>query len=214
MRGFTKFATALSSVLLASALVAAPTVHAAPVDLTECSQELYKAGDPRLGPARLPVAGPVGKQLEGYSRTGSLPEEEFFKTYTHSDTGKWIYPPEDGYELDQSGKPIKSQKTLDEGEQIDRYGSEYGGFLAPAGLSYTSRSIPPQNLVGVPAENCNYHVYLVTEEFKVDTGPVAPWFAQAGGGTQYQLQAEYVPGAPEKLSVGWLLENGYLKRLR
>lgn len=213
MRGFAKFATALSSVLLASVLAAAPPAHAAQTDPTECSAELYH-GDRRLGPERLPVAGEVGRQLAGYSRTGGLSEETFLDTYYDDDAGSWRYPPADGYQLDQSGAPIKWQETLDEGERIDRYGSEYGAFLAPEGLPYTSRSIPPQNLVGTPAENCNYHVYLVSRDFDVDAGPIAPWFAQSGGGTQYQLNRAFVPDAPERLNVAWLLEHDYLERLR
>ncbi|MCC8246906.1 TNT domain-containing protein [Saccharothrix luteola] len=213
MRGFAKFAAAVSSVLLASALAAAPTAHAVQNDPTECSAALYQ-DDRRLGPERLPVAGPVGRQLVGYDRTGGLSEEEFFDTYYDSAANSWRYPPADGYEVDQDGNPIKQQETLNEGEWIDRYGSEYGAFLAPEGLPYTSRSIPPQNLVGTPAENCNYHVYLVTRDFDVDAGPIAPWFAQSGGGRQYQLRGAYVPDAPERLNVAWLLEHDYLVRLR
>jgi hypothetical protein len=213
MRGFAKFATAVSSVLLASALVAAPPAHAAPIDPTECSEELYH-GDRRLGPERLPVAGAVGEQLVGYDRTGGMPEEEFLDTYYDEEARSWRYPPADGYELDGEGNPIKWKETLDEGERIDRYGSERGGFLAPEGSPYTTRSIPPENLVGTPAANCNYHVYLVIRDFAVDTGPIAPWFAQSGLGMQYQLRGEYVPNAPARLNVVWLLDNGYLERLR
>ncbi|KOX24400.1 hypothetical protein ADK67_19095 [Saccharothrix sp. NRRL B-16348] len=213
MRGFAKFATALSSILLASVLAAAPPAHAAQTDPTECSAELYH-GDRRLGPERLPVAGEVGRQLVGYSRTGDLSEETFLDTYYDDEAGSWRYPPADGYQLDGSGAPVKWQETLDEGERIDRYGSEYGAFLAPEGLPYTTRSIPPQNLVGTPAEQCNYHVYLVIRDFDVDAGPIASWFAQSGGGVQYQLRGALVPGAPERLNVMWLLDNDYLQRLR
>ncbi|QQQ73640.1 TNT domain-containing protein [Saccharothrix sp. 6-C] len=213
MRGFAKFATAVSSILLAAALVAAPSAHAQPQDPSECSEELYH-GDRRLGPERLPVVGEVARQLAGYSRTGDLSEEEFLDTYYDDATGSWRYPPEDGYEVGPDGLPIKWQETLDEGEWIDRYGSEYGGFLAPDGLPYTARSIPPQSLVGVPAAACNYHIYVVLRDFTVDAGPIAPWFAQSGGGLQYQLRGELVPDAPERLNVKWLLEHGYLRSLR
>ncbi|MDQ2586857.1 TNT domain-containing protein [Saccharothrix yanglingensis] len=208
-----RFTTVLSAVLLATALASAPPAHAAPADPAECSAELYH-DDRRLGPERLPVFGEVGRQLVGYSRTGSLGEEEFLSTYYDDAAGSWRYPPRDGYELDPSGEPITWREPLAEGELVDRYGSEYGAFLAPRGLRYTSRSIPPQNLVGVPAEDCNYHVYRVTADFEVDAGPIAPWFGQAGGGVQYQLRGALVPGAPERLDVLWLLDNGYLQRLR
>jgi hypothetical protein len=50
----------------------------------------------------------------------------------------------------------------------------YGSFLAPAGLPYSARSIPPQNLDGTPAAGCNYHEYQVLKSFSVDEGPIAP----------------------------------------
>jgi hypothetical protein len=97
--------------------------------------------------------------------------------------------------------------------RIDRYGSEFGGFLAPAGLPYTMRSIPPSNLVGIPAAACNYHLYEVLRPFDVYSGPIAAWFFQLGGGLQYQLNGLLVPGAPTRLTVMWLVDNGYLGRL-
>jgi hypothetical protein len=53
----------------------------------------------------------------------------------------------------------------------------------------------------------------VLESFAVDTGPIAPWFAQPGGGRQFQLVASLVPGAPTPLNVMWLVNNGFLERL-
>lgn len=213
MRGLAKFTAALSLFVLVTAVGHAPAAQAAPINPTKCSAELYH-DDRRLGPERLPVLGEVGRQLRGYSRTGSLTEQDFLSTYYDDAAGSWRYPPQDGYALDPSGNPIKWQEELTEGELIDRYGSEYGAFLAPKGLPYTTRSIPPQNLVGTPAEGCNYHVYRVVNEFDVDAGPIAPWFDQNGGGTQYQLRGALVPGAPERLNVMWLLDNDYLQRVR
>jgi hypothetical protein len=213
MRGFARFTAALSLLVLVTAVGTAPAAQAAPINPTKCSAELYH-DDRRLGPERLPVLGEVGRQLVGYSRTGSLTEEQFFSTYYDDAAGSWRYPPQDGYALDPAGQPIKWQETLSEGELIDRYGSEYGAFLAPKGLPYTTRSIPPQNLAGTPAEACNYHVYRVTADFNVDAGPIAPWFHQTGRGIQYQLRGALVPGAPERLNVMWLLDNDYLQRVR
>jgi hypothetical protein len=86
----------------------------------------------------------------------------------------------------------------------------YGSFLGPAGLPYSTRSIPPQNLDGSPASGCNYHDCRVDKAFTVDAGPIAPWFGQPGGGTQFQLIGRLVPGAPVALNLLWLLDNGYL----
>ncbi|MGK5728884.1 TNT domain-containing protein [Streptomyces sp. URMC 124] len=58
-----------------------------------------------------------------------------------------------------------------------------------------------------------YHVYTVAKSFTVWQGSIAPWFEQADGGQQIQLDAALVPGAPKpKLNVKWLVDNGYLKR--
>jgi len=53
----------------------------------------------------------------------------------------------------------------------------------------------------------------VVRDFEVNAGPIAPWFFQPGGGLQYQLNAALVPGAPARLNVRWLIDNGYLRRL-
>jgi len=112
------------------------------------------------------------------------------------------------------GRPEEFRLHLNRGEYIDRYGSEYGSFLSPAGMSYAARSIPPQNLDGAPPATCNYHDYRVIKPLTVHAGPVAPWFGQPGGGLQYQLDASLVPGAPSPLDVMWLVTNGYLARVR
>jgi hypothetical protein len=51
------------------------------------------------------------------------------------------------------------------------------------------------------------------KSFTVESGPIAPWFGQQGHGWQYQLDPELVPGAPAKLNVMWLVNNGYLRAL-
>ena len=200
------------AVLTGFLLVFFVPVHAQATPLTECSAELY-AGDQRLGPARLPLFGRVGIQLLGYSRTGYQDVPTFLDAYYDSNAGSWRYPPADGYVLDEYGDPVNWTQTLPRGQRIDRYGSEYGGFLAPVGLPYTMRSIPPSNLVGTPAAGCNYHVYEVLRPFDVTAGPIAPWFYQLGGGLQYQLAGALVPGAPSRLNVLWLVDNGYLERV-
>ena len=190
--------------------------RALPRNLTECSAESY-AGDRRLGPARLPKLGLVGLEMIGYRRTGGLSAADFLARYYDADlyngTGGWIYPPQNGYQLRPDGTPIRWDQQLRVGQAIDRYGSEYGGFLSPTGLPYFTRAIPPTNLNGTPPAACNYHNYRVLKSFDVDAGPIAPWFAQPGGGVQYQLDATEIPGAPAPLNVLWLVDNGYLERL-
>ena len=206
-----RIAALLAGLVSLSLFLTAPA-QAAPTSLTQCSADLY-AGDSRLGPAGLPKLGAVGFQLIGYSRTGHRLVEQFLDRYYDDDAGSWRYPPDDGYALGPDGEPVKWTQNLSEGWLIDRYGSEYGAFLAPAGLPYTTRSIPPSNLVGNPAAGCNYYRYVVLRPFEVQAGPIAPWFFQTGGGLQYQLSGALVPGAPDRLSVMWLVDNGYLSRV-
>lgn len=193
-------------------LAGASPALAAHTPRDECSATFFH-GDPRLGPQDLPTAGTIGRQLRRYHRTGRLSEPAFFATYYDAAASSWKYPPQNGYVIGPDGKAIEWHKTLRAGLRIDRYGSEYGSFLAPEGLPYASRSIPPQSLDSTPPAPCNYHDYRVVKAFKVDAGPIAPWFAQPGGGLQYQLDGSLVPGSPAALNVMWLIANGYLSRV-
>ena len=185
--------------------------QATPVD--QCSAAYYDA-DSRLGPRLLPRSGPVGRELLGYRRAGRLTDARLLARYysptANSGAPGWIYPPDDGYLVAPDGKPVETVQTLTPGTDIDRFGSEYGSFLAPAGSSYASRSLPPSSLDGNPAAGCNYHDYRVARPLAVDSGPIAPWFGQPGYGWQYQLNSALVPGAPTALNVLWLVEKGYL----
>jgi hypothetical protein len=184
--------------------------------LDTCSSDFFD-NDPRLGPAALPVFGIVGFELLGYQRTGGLSDQAFLAKYydptANGGRGGWTYPPDNGYVIGADGNPVETQLTLWPGQDIDRFGSEYGSFLAPEWLPYAARAIPPQSLDGSPAAGCNYHDYRVLKPFAVDAGPIAAWFAQPGGGLQYQLDASLVPGSPSRLNVMWLVSNGYLERL-
>ncbi|MGH3868467.1 MAG: TNT domain-containing protein [Pseudonocardiaceae bacterium] len=116
--------------------------------------------------------------------------------------------------IDSAGAPVETSQTLTAEAQLDRYGSEFGGFLAPYGTPYSGRSIPPANLDTVDANyTCNYHAYRVLKPFAVEAGPAAPWFDQAGGGEQYQLDGSLLPGDPARPNVKYLIDNGYLQRL-
>ena len=58
----------------------------------------------------------------------------------------------------------EGQQRLPVGLLIDRFGSEYGKFLAPADSPYSQRALPPQNLdtpESKPTYPYNYHVYKV-----------------------------------------------------
>jgi hypothetical protein len=187
-----------------------------PTSPDQCSAADY-SGDIRLGPEVLARRGPVGRELIGYRRFGGLTSQSFLTRYwdpSAGGTGGWRYPPDDGFVVGPGGRPIEWTSSLPAGLRVDRFGSEYGAFLAPSGTPYARRSLPPQSLhVYDAAYACNYHDYRVIKAFPALTGPIAAAFAQPGGGLQYELKGELIPGAPERLSVVWLVDNGYLSRL-
>ncbi|EPH39571.1 TNT domain-containing protein [Streptomyces aurantiacus] len=172
--------------------------------------------DARLGPKWLPRKWqkPVGPLLKNWKRTGKLTPAAFLKKYWEgpADTGSWKYPPNDGFET-VNGQVDKHPEELEEGEVLDRFGSEYGSFLAPAGDSYAERALPPQNLNTRDAVYaCDYRVYKVAKPFHVWQGGIAPWFEQPGGGEQIKLDPVFLdPGEGQRLNVKWLLDHGYLE---
>lgn len=195
-----------------------PKTDTAPGGLpfARCSTDAYR-GDTRLGPRRLPLPGrsEVGDEVAGYRRGGTLTTAGLLARYWNAaasnGAGGWIYPPDNGYALDRAGRPIEHVVALRPGTKLDRYGSEYGGFLSPLGTPYPRRAIPPSNLdTADPAYTCNYHAYIVVKAFRVDAGPIAAWFGQPGGGVQDQLDASLQPDAT---TVGRLVADGYLRRL-
>ncbi|CAI7568835.1 unnamed protein product [Penicillium palitans] len=165
-------------------------------------------GDPRLGPKDLPAFFPLSNELETYSRFGELCPVEFLEKWTlnaSDPNGYWVYPDFDGFATTSENVSILGNITLRVGQKLDRFGSEYGKFLAPLGAPYIERSLPPSNLFAPPNSNFpyNYHVYEVTKAFDILLGPIAGWFEQPGFGSQLLAQS----------SVLDLLEGGFLKRL-
>ncbi|MFE7521418.1 TNT domain-containing protein [Streptomyces halstedii] len=216
--------TVLAAMGVTAGLVVAPAANAAPrqehapraavaVRHEPCTGEFLD--DARLGPTWLPRPGqaPVGPLLKGYKRTGTLSPAAFLKKYWEgpADTGSWKYPPNDGF-AEVNGEIDKEPTQLRPGQRLDRFGSEYGGFLAPAGDSYGERALPPQNLnTREAATPCDYRVYKVAKPFWVWQGGIAPWFEQPGGGRQIKLDPVFLdPGAGERLNVKWLLDHAYL----
>ncbi len=194
-----------------------PALSATATPPNQCSEENFN-GDARLGPRDLPTTGSVGLELTRYDRLAGLSPNDFIATYwdptAFGGQGGWRYPPFNGFLVGPDGQPIEAPIPLRIGQQVDRYGSEFGAFLAPFGILYSQRAIPPQSLdnTTTPAK-CNYRAYRVLKEFRVDGGPIAPAFGQPGKGVQYMLQGSLVPGAPAQLNVLWLVDNGYLQRL-
>ena len=90
------------------------------------------------------------------------------------------------------------QKTiLEPGARIDRYGLETGKYASPQGTPYNMRSLPRGT------DKSPYSAYEVAKPVEVNSGEVAPWFGQPGGGIQFKFNK----------SIGELLEEGVLKRV-
>ena len=205
-------ARALFSLCLALSALLLPLAPAQAAPPAPCTG--VHAGDERWGPEILPRPWeePIGPLLFGYSRSGHLAPDDFLDTYWDPGANSWRYPPQDGFVVRPDGAADKRAEELDVGDRLDRFGSEYGSFLAPAGAHYAARSLPPQSLTtreaGLP---CGYHQYEVIRPFTVWQGPIAPWFAQPGGGTQILLDPAFLqPGEGQRLNVRWLVSNGYL----
>jgi RHS repeat-associated protein len=89
--------------------------------------------------------------------------------------GTPIYPANDDFE----GVPEKT--TLKPGDRFDRFGSPKGSFASPTGTPLAERSLP-SSVTGTPVK---YRVIKPIEN--VQSGKIAPWFGQPGGGIQYKL---------------------------
>lgn len=147
--------TVLAALGITAGLITAPAANAAPQPDAPVAAERHEPctgeyrGDARLGPKWLPNKrlAPVGPLLKGYQRTGELSPQAFLKKYWEgpADTGSWKYPPNDGF-AEVNGEIDKEPSKLRPGQRLDRFGSEYGGYLAPAGDAYAERALPPQNL--------------------------------------------------------------------
>ncbi|MFF4183258.1 TNT domain-containing protein [Streptomyces sp. NPDC001691] len=206
-------ATALLGTGTAQAASGTGPVAAAPAERPAACTGTYR-GDERLGPRNLPRRwdGPVGPLVLGYHRTGHQSPRAFLATFWDPAAGSWKYPPNDGFATRPDGTPDKHAVALRVGEDLDRFGSEYGSFLAPAGARYSERALPPQSLITREAAHpCAYHAYAVVKSFTVWQGRIAPWFDQPGGGRQIKLDPAFVdPGQGQSLNVKWLLDHGYL----
>ena len=172
----------------------------------------YLCGDRRLGPVELPSEGPVGRLVEDYDRLGGLTPVEFLGRWATPEG--WDYPEHMGFVV-VDGEPVNELQALPEGGMLDRFGSPWGTFLAPAGAPYERRALPPDSLNTWPdGPEHNYNCYEVATEFTALVGPIAPHFEQPGGGEQVLAPATEIPEAQagEFVPVNDLLEWGYLEQ--
>ena len=203
--------------VLAALLPANAVAEAQTVRRTTCSTVDF-LGDARLGPKRLPNAGPLGRVLAGYRRLAGMTAKGYLSTFYDTAGATWRYPPQGGYQVTPEGLAVKSQTWLFGGQRVDRFGSEFGGYLSPEGTPFGARGIPPQSLDSTTKpRSCNYSRYRVLQAFPVYSGPIAAALGQPGFGLQYVLDASIFPDAPaaaRDFNVGYLVTKGYLARVR
>ena len=106
-------------------------------------------------------------------------------------TGAVIWPKNDGF------GETPYTVTLNSGTFIDRFGSDYGFYVCPAGIDYTMRSCAPGT------EDRAYSVFVLKKPVDVQAGIIASWFDEEGGGYQYFLPS----------SVMSLINDGSLRRV-
>ena len=75
--------------------------------------------------------------------------------------------------------------VLPKGFKFARFGGPKGYFGTTPGTEYEKLGLPYKKLT------CEYHVYEVLEDIKVDKGVVAPIFNSKGGGDQYTFHESF-----------------------
>lgn len=97
------------------------------------------------------------------------------------------------------GFASRSQTTLAPGTRLDRYGSEYGMYLAKAGASFGGRSLPETH------QSRPFHVYEVARPLNIWCGPAIPWYGAPGMEEQFMVK-----GGQKVMN---LLEEGYIREV-
>jgi hypothetical protein len=166
---------------------------------------------------------PLAAEVYGYDRLGGLCPGAFLAKWYNATEKSYVYPPQNGFQLNTACHPIQGTQTLPVGTRLDRFGSEYGSFVSPAGAPYNQRALPPSSLDTPPSDPTypnSYHVYVVAKEFDVSSGPIAGsyipfaskevliiilgWFGQPGQGTQYETSSDIMTLVSLNLFAAWV----------
>jgi len=92
---------------------------------------------------------------------------------------------------------ISRNESLQPGMLIDRYGNPSGKFTSPQGIPFENRALSPTTDMN------NYHTYEIIKPVEVQSGEIAPWFDQPGGGIQYRFND----------TIQNLINNGILREV-
>ncbi|WP_083900098.1 glycohydrolase toxin TNT-related protein [Orenia marismortui] len=106
--------------------------------------------------------------------------------------GNIIWPSNNGF-------LSKQNITLPKGFRIDRYGNEFGSFVAQEGTPDWARALAPGTTTNAP-----YYIYETLKPIEnVYAGRAVPWFNEPGMGMQYKFDRKILD----------LLNDGYLKEV-
>ena len=143
--------------------------------------------------------------VRGWDPTGGMPWDDFASQF--GTPGARNYPLSDGFPPGYVPQPAQ----LPEGAIIDRFGSEYGRYLAPDGTPFADRALAPESVGG------DYNRYMVTGEplppgWQIVEGPVEPFCGQtpSPGALQYMIVGPdgAQPNVQELVRLGILDEYG------
>jgi uncharacterized protein YukE len=143
--------------------------------------------------------------VRGWDPTGGMTWDDFASQFGTPQSRK--YPLNDGFPLGFVPQPAH----LPEGAIIDRFGSDYGRYLAPDGTPFADRGLAPESVGG------DYSRYMVTGKplppgWQIVEGPVQPYYGQtpSPGSVQYMISAsdDVKPTVWELVRLGILDEYG------
>jgi hypothetical protein len=143
--------------------------------------------------------------VHGWDPTGGMTWDDFASQFGTAQSRN--YPLNDGFPLGF----VPHQAHLPGGAIIDRFGSEYGRYLAPDGTPFADRALAPESVGG------DYNRYMVTGKplppgWQIVEGPVQPYYGQtpSPGSVQYMITApdDVKPTVWELVRLGILDEYG------
>ncbi len=120
--------------------------------------------------------------VRGWEPTGGMAWDDFASQFGTPQARN--YPLDDGFPPGFVPQPAQ----LPEGAIIDRFGSEYGRYLAPDGTPFADRALAPESVGGASNR------YMVTGKplppgWQIVEGPVQPYYGQtpSPGSLQYMI---------------------------
>ena len=165
----------------------------------------YICGDYRLGPNTLPSVLPALSLVTNYDRFGGKTPGEYLRLWTNASTGRYVYPPFDGFQLDSDAKPIKGKMMLGVGQEVDRFGSEKGMYAMCIFID-DSQTQEVNELVwqsfqtkSKPTHECLYRNVLLSSRRSILPTRLTPFKSQPG---KQRFLPKRLPRLPSHQTVG------------